>query len=316
MTKYAIYVIHKKDREIPLLHIPFNDASGRPFCLIELAPDHTEYLHAVVNQRKDKIVHHLGLGSVEEMRDLRVPMGPGFAKAAFATVCHQTNKLGSVIFGHKNDRTITSGADLQGDVHAILHQKANTPFDGAPTAMVFYEITSLMPNTGADLIMQLLHNIKGFVPATLSPLRTVRRDFPQLIDATLSSEETLALAYKHLLGRSDHVQKFHMGNGAIIRDIKLNANTPDSDDGVLGKGIMINYGYTDDVSTLETNRAKLKTITSGAAPAEDILHLTELPLVQRVMDVVSMGALKALYPQELVDGMKRTADAMMKPAFA
>jgi hypothetical protein len=286
-----------------VLHIAFNDARGVPHCLIELQADQTDYLQQVVDIDAQQKVHHFGLESVERLQEYRIG-GPGCVKTAFAVVHHETNTLKAVIFAHKNDKPIRNGADLQGNVAGILREKANRAFKGDPTAMVFYEISSV-PKSGMGpvLINTLLRNTQGFVPATLSPFRSVTENFPEFEGAMLSPEETLVLGFSHMMQRKNPTQRFHMGNGAIIRNINVNANTPDSEDGVKGRGMMVNYGYMNDASEQSSNRTKFHALNNQNNDLE-LLELMEPHLLKRVLNCVQAGALPHFVSPAMADRMQ------------
>lgn len=296
-----------------MLSVDFHDASGVPHSVIELRPHDVDYLQQIVDIPAERKVHPFGTESVEQLIEYRVG-GPGFVKSAFAAVNNRTNRVSSVIFGHKTKKPIHNGADLQGDVASILLEKAVTPFTGHSTANVFYEISSIpRAGTGGMLIRQLLKKMQG-QSATISPFRFLVEAYPAMANASLSDEETMVLSFLHLLTCKDGVQVFHMKNGAIIRDIKLNANTPQSQDGTRGFRVMINYGYSSKIDTLENNRAKLTAITNGDKP-EALIELMEFHLVERVMRLIEKAVLKHLYPANLADNLKSAVDARMRPAM-
>lgn len=277
-----------------MIHIPFNDVSGH-YDLTELSVDHTDYLSQIAGQDR---VHTFGAQTVDELCEYRIG-GDASAKTAFAVVNTDTQKVGAVIFGHKTKKTINTGADLQGNVAEILREKASAAFEGTPTAMVFYTISAFTRGAGPLLVNTLIRHTDGFQPATLSPLRTLRDAYPNVDVGDLKAEEKTVLAFMHLLNREDPVQKFHMGNGAIIRDIKLDANDPDSEDGIKGLGVMVNYGYTGDLNTLSANKSTLSAINAGSEPREALLELMEPALSRRLMTLVSGGVLKTLQTPRL-----------------
>lgn|GEM_PF-3075265 len=297
-----------------MLHIPFELAvSGDepdktiPCCLVELSVNDTHYLSQIAGHDR---VHSFGAQTVDDLCKYRVG---GRAKAAFAIVSHAEDKVEAVIFGHRSNKPIKNGKDLQGNVAKILHEKTSKRFDGQTTAMVFYTISAITDTkgTGQALIDKLLETDHGFLPATLSPLRTLSDAYPGISQrqfARMAREEKQMLAFLHLLNFKDVVQGFHMGRGAIIRDIKLDANLANSQDGILGRRVMVNYGYIGgDLSVLAENKSILRSI-KASGQKQDIIRLVERPLAKHLTRLVASGVMKQYYPAGFADNIKRAAE--------
>lgn len=283
-----------------MLHVPFNTASGH-YCLLEISADDDHYLGQIAG--KDR-VHMFGADTPENLRQYRIAPGQSYTKTAYAII-NSRNEIESVIFGHKTAKKIVTGADLQGNVDSILKEQANIAFEGTPSAIAFYSISAFTRGAGPALINQLLDNCpRELVAATLSPLRSMRKTWQSYADASLSREEKTVLAFLHLMNRDNDVQKFHMGNGAVVRDINIDANTPDSIDGVEGMGVMPNYGYTTDKTVREANKKKLHAINTGVEPEENLVHLMESSMVNRVMSYISAGAMAAAVAPGLTDRLQ------------
>ncbi len=152
---------------------------------------------------------------------------------------------------------------LAGNVHGILQQGCET-MDAITRSLIFYSITNIkiegtqtpvLKGSGEILIGGLFPFVSeliqtGRLPAdvitsTLSPLRSLRtawKDSEFDLDA-IDDDTKRMLAIAHLLTGRDGVQRFHGSNGVIVGDIKLNANVPESEEGIKGAGAMINYVY-------------------------------------------------------------------------
>lgn len=268
--------------------------TGARYVLREVRPDdHVILTQMVGNDR----VHDFGAQDLESLLKYRVG-GKGCAKTAFALLAGNGSELRSVIYGYKTSQTISTPADIPGNVDVILKHPSRAAFEQAPTAMVFYSISSLIRGFGQPLINALLEKVDGFVPATLSPMRSLRASFSELAGTTLNERQKIALSYLHLLDAGterpcNDVQAFHMGNGARIGDINVDANTPDSVDGVDGLGVMINYVYPTSQVERANNRATFKAIVKGGKRPEDVIDLMDVTLRHRLANLEPEIALLA-----------------------
>ncbi len=311
-----------------MLYVTFNDAAtGRDYALVEIRADmHAPLLAQIAG--KDR-VHTFGAGSVDELLEYRIG-GKGYAKTAYAVI-DSTQTVESVIFGYKTGTTITSGADMPGNVDTILRARATTPLsrsdnDGGDNAtggdsggIAFYSISAFVSGGGPRLINTLLANCPaGVQPGTLSPLRTLRKAFPHLADAALGHEEKTVAAFLHLMSCKDPVQAFHMGNGAVVGQINTDANTPHSEDGREGYGVMANYMYTVDADVRGRNRALFHAVAREAAPREALIDLMDTQLAQRAVGLMAKRVMDTLYEPSLVDKLQaRLAGlAAARPVFA
>lgn len=144
---------------------------------------------------------------------------------------------------------IQTEQDLPGNVGQILSMPVQS-LDDAPSAMIFYSISSFGPGAGARLIDRVYHQFTGQSSlwlATLSPLRGlaswVEDKYGESTPFIKCKHMRTKLALDYLSNNQNPVQKFHMKNGAYIGDIKLNANLVGSDDYNKGLNVMVNYVY-------------------------------------------------------------------------
>ena len=234
---------------------------------IEVTPDLPD---ALVSQLVGQdAVHDIGSQTLEDLRHFRIG-GPGTNKRCFAMM-DPGGKLQSAIYVHLGDTKIESYSDLAGDVMPILEDEP-TCFTIAPQSFHCYSISGQLAGAkgmGPVLVRNLHHflttNYPGAVISTLSPMR----DFDRLLGQG-ASRETWAGEHdvsryhsilSYLAARGDGVQKFHMGNGAIIGAIRLShPNGVGDSKGI--NGCMVNYIYDADATRLEANARLFK---SGAS---------------------------------------------------
>ena len=150
----------------------------------------------------------------------------------------------------------SNGTALPGKANEILAEPSR-PLTQPADTVTFYSISSFLPKAGEALIKKIHAALRNtaITMTTLSPLRSLaawKKQKPAT-DAELKAE-----ALRYLLENQDSVQKFHLGNGAYIGDIKLNANTADSADGKQGLGVMVNYVYSKDPEQLARHQALYK----------------------------------------------------------
>lgn len=265
----------ERERSLRADLAPVDQMLDRVLKVVQVDPESTGILEQLVY--KDD-VHDHGVQSLDELRALRVGAGnankicialinpftrdrvPQVLAAIY--VYKHTGEIPVVgytgINGHA--RPVYDYTYLPGDVHHILHQDC-AQADAMARALIFYSITNmkfpdktpLLKGSGERLINGLFPFVQSGVEAgllphdviasTLSPLRSLRGAYKNL-DLALVDDMTLRrLSVAHLLTGRDPVQRFHGGNGILIGDVKLRANTPDSHDGIGGGGAMVNYVY-------------------------------------------------------------------------
>lgn len=276
-------IIHAKDTFA-------EKALDSSIALIEVTTAHGHLLDQLVG--KDD-VHDRGTESTHALRQWRVG-GELFTKTVYAITDAAQQIVYAAIYVFKTPKTITGFADVPGNVGHILNARAQTRLHGDPTALIFYSITNirgadgkpLKPGAGTMLINGLLQRgdlPRGAVLSTLSPLRTLAKSAERMEGETFSDEQRLALAFAHLSQVSNPVQKFHMGNGARIGDIKLRATVDDAaPDAVQGLNVMVNYHYPTDAQQRADNRERFAAIISGQAKPESLRALFDADVSDRI----------------------------------
>ena len=238
-------------------------------------------------------VHNTGVDTKDNILKYRVG-GDAFNRSCFA-VQNCSGELQSAIYLHKDYAAIKTPRHLCGNVNGILFSEACHMAEQKPRSIIFYSITRLgtMKGAGEILIGQLHKHLTekypGTVLSTLSPLRQPKDKFG--IDTFLSeacpfpaeqmhADEKRAHALMFLTLKKEGVQNFHMGNGAIIGDIKVDA------DRIGTHRLMVNYIYSPDSAELKANAAQYRN-SAGL----DILKLASPHLVQEARSLVSFSNL-------------------------
>lgn len=268
-------------RELRSNLAPIDQTLDRILRVVQVDPTNTGVLEQLVF--KDD-VHDHGVQNLDELRGLRV--GAGNAnKICVALVNPFTrDKVPQVlaaiyVYKHTGEipvlgynginghaRPVYDYTYLPGDVHHILHQDCN-PMEAMTRALIFYSITNmklpdktpLLKGSGERLINGLFPFVQAGVDAgllphdvvasTLSPLRSLRGAYKNFDLGSLDDETLRRFAVARLLTGRDPVHNFHGSNGILMGDVKLRANTPESNDGIGGGGVMVNYVYDLDPAT-------------------------------------------------------------------
>lgn len=260
--------------------------------LVLVTPDDKDadiHKQLVSTEKQDK-VHPMG--GLEELKKYRLGY-EGDSKQTYALIVPDgkgSQRVLAVVYTHWSVQPKTDGVvgydALPGNVHDIL-TSASRPMDMGkePNAVTFYSISSFMPQAGWQLVEDLYNKInnetdRNVAIATLSPLRTFKEWLDQEdIDTdsgSLTDEFTKAAALRYLETNQDPVQKFHMSNGAIIGDIKLQANVAGSVDAKDGMGVMVSYLYCRDKQKLERNKERYaKGVISIAEALYEDLNLDD-----------------------------------------
>ncbi|MBU6234360.1 MAG: hypothetical protein KGQ41_00815 [Alphaproteobacteria bacterium] len=244
--------------------------------LVEIDPDHTKMLEQLVG---NDTVHDKGTESVERLRELRTGRSDT-QKTAIALVNPYTTsrvpEILAAIYVYKHTGAIASPKDLPGNIPHIIDQRMAAVSE-AVSALIFYSICSMMlPGTKTHLLKgsgeRLINMLFPFVgkrimqgqlpeniwASTLSPFRSFCAAFPDLDFSKMTDEQIITLAVSHLETGRDPVERFHGGNGVMFGDVKLRANTPESNDGRGGAGAMINYVYDFDPAVRAERQALFK----------------------------------------------------------
>lgn len=229
-------------------------------------------------------VHTVGTQSVEELIQYRLG-GAAFNRTCFAVQDTQSGKLQCAIYVHKAFNHIKTPRDLPGNVRDILSTPAAEMVDALVSAFGFFSITRLRDFKGAgEVLISNVHDAlsQGYpnaVRTTLSPVRQPAGGKPGIDDYldehapdwdVISDAQKRAHVLAFLLQKREGVQSFHMGNGAIIGDIKLDA------DSVGRYRAMANYLYDMDKESMSANAAAFR----NAASPVDMLALVSPCLVQ------------------------------------
>jgi|GEM_PF-5409955 len=212
-------------------------------------------------------VHDHGAQNADDLIRLRVGHA-GANKMTLALINPFTQsgvpQVLAAVYIHVDTRPIARPQDIAGHISAILDTPC-APLAARPTGLVFYSIsnmmvagtdTPLLKGAGARLIQQIFPfadriGMPGHVVlSTLSPLRTLQTTFADVAFDTASEDAIQYFALKHLLTGKNGVQRFHLGNGASIGDIKVRPGATGSQDAVA----MVNYIYDRDDNIRAQNR--------------------------------------------------------------
>ena len=236
------------------------------------APEHI--VHQLVGHDR---VHSKGVQTIEELRRYRLG-GEGFNRTCYALLDAQT--VISAIYVHKGYKHIESDRDLSGNVAEIL-QEETAADNREPKSKIFYSISNIknLSGAGQHLVVDMYGHLTTYHPqasrSTLSPLRTFDKAFSPEDDLNFSlmpSADKKRAVLNYLLKGEDAVQQFHMGNGARIADIKLDAGDTSVDEktGILRRHYaMVNYAYDISEHTLQANAASFR-VTKSLIRAVDM----------------------------------------------
>lgn len=243
-------------------------------------------------------VHGTGADTVESLLKYRIG-GEAFNRSCFA-VQDDFAELQSAIYLHKDYAEVKSPRHLCGNVNNILMGEARRTEGQKPLSVIFYSITRLgtMKGTGEILIGRLHKHLTekypGTVLSTLSPLRQPKDRFgidtyfsavSPLPPEQMRAEEKRAFALAFLTLKKEGVQNFHMGNGATIGDIKVNA------DRIGTHRLMVNYIYSPDSAELRANAVQYRNSTGL-----DVLKLASPHLVQEARLLITFSGLPKFTP--------------------
>ncbi len=236
--------------------------------------DHHRFL---LNEGND-VVHPIS--SEDELLEKRL----GFMKwSKRCFVVEQGTRILAVNYSHATSPAIPkkeSWRVLPGNIDTVLDMPSK-PKTKAPTVLTLYSIfnTQVVDDLGqpykgaARSLIFMLH--ETFARASDSPIHTTLspfRTFQGWLNANGKSfegtrEEKLKLVVEHMRAikiHSNQAQKLHLGNGALVGAIQLDASkkTKDMTDGA---GVMINYRYSRDPMRLENNR---RLLAAGLIPCD------------------------------------------------
>jgi len=246
-------------------------------------------------------VHDHGAQNTDDLIRLRVGQA-GANKMTLALVNPYTrsgvSQVLAAVYIHVDTRPIARPQDIAGQISAILDTPC-APLTAQPTGLVFYSIsnmmvagtdTPLLKGAGARLIQQIFPFAdrigipEHVVLSTLSPLRTLQSTFADVAFDAASDDAIQYFAVKHLLSGKNGVQRFHLGNGASIGDIKIRPGTAGSQDAVA----MVNYIYDRSEGVRAQNRSLFR--------AGKLVELMAPHLVPTAMQIEAHGHRSGLTP--------------------
>lgn len=249
-------------------------------------------------------VHAAGTQSVEEIIKYRLG-GAAFNRTCFAVRDLGSGELQSAIYVQKTYNHITTPRDLPGNVRDILSTPVAEMVDALETVFAFFSITRLGKVKGAgEVLISKVHDLlsQGYpnaVRTTLSPLRQPTDGTPGIDDYlqdhapdwdVISDTQRRTHVLNFLLQKREGVECFHLGNGADIGDIKLNADL------VGRRRVMVNYRYSMDKAAMRSNALTFR----NAANPVDLLPLVS-PLLARETQI------HRLYGQAIPDSYTSAA---------
>lgn len=207
-------------------------------------------------------VHVKGARTIDELRRCRLG-GEDYDRTCFGLV-GTDGTVHSAIYVYKMYESVRSDEDYHGDVAGILSEESR-PDQRDPKALIFYSISNITNVMGggqrlvADLYDFLRHNYPDAKRSTLSPLRDFDEAFTETQSAhydALPQREKIRHVLNHLLSATNPVQNFHLGNGARIADIKLEAGdlSLNTATGHVRRHVaMVNYAYDVGAEELRSN---------------------------------------------------------------
>ena len=236
--------------------VPFNESVGQNFHLVraidtaiidQLIGNKADKVHPVEKTRKGFINDRVGNGMQTHQTWVRTD-ADGQVEAALYTA--------------RFNKAIVTEADFHGDVADILTRSPSEAKGQGNPSFIFYSISSFKRGAGEALIGAVRGEMETsshhMTASTLSPLRVggskpaEERNFTDWVRANITTDideirnDTnflQGLALRYLSENINPVQKFHMGNGAYIGDVNLNANIKGSADYEDGMNVMVNYVY-------------------------------------------------------------------------
>lgn len=283
------------------------------FCEITReAPDHI-VAQLVGNDR----VHRRGVDSIDDLRRCRLG-GDAFDRTCFAIV--DEDVVHSAIYIYKSYTPVESDRRIFGNVSDILRDETRKQGE-TPSSLIFYSISNITnaPGVGQYLVRDLHAHLRLTHPfamaSTLSPLRTFDESFTserkeKFLAMPEADQKRTILSY--LLTGQNAVQQFHMGNGARIADIKLNAGDRSFDDKTGAERThiaMVNYAYDMDAPTLLAN-------AQSFAATKKLIRNTEISEQDRALAV--RQSLWPLVSREIIEdiGMDPKTARQMNPGLS
>lgn len=251
-----------------------NATLGTNLKVEEVLPEDDHLAKQLVNC---DLVHTHGVESLERLKAFRLG-GKDGNKTCYALINPENRQVLAAVFVYRYTKPVFTHGHIPGKVDYILDRECRQLDGRKPTCAVFFSIstTGVLKGAGERLIDAIFPHLEAqglpqtTVCATLSPFRHFRKHHLDKDPSAISPEEKKILALSHLLRNEDPVQKFHLGNGASIADINLNANLPNSLDDRDGMNIMVNYLYSPKQERRLANKARYK--------AGDLPALLEMPL--------------------------------------
>lgn len=256
-------------------------------------------------------VHVSGARDLEEIRRCRLG-GDGFDRTCYALIAPDST-VHSAIYVYKTYAPVRHDTDYHGNIADILACET-TPDNRDPQAFIFYSISNITDARGAgqalvnDLHTHLSREYPTAGRSTLSPLRDFGVGFSdedKAIFAAMTPEQQTYRVLSHLYSAKNSVQNFHLGNGARIADINLNAGdiSYDEQSGEPSRhDVMVNYAYDMPADKLAANAHRYRGVKAALRDKTMDSALREMTVRDGVISVVSPSILS------------RVADAICMPS--
>ncbi len=239
------------------VRVPFNDVVNKDFHLVnrndiliidQLIGEKMDKVHPVATTRKGFVSDRVGAGMDTHQTWVRTDEN-GVVEAALYTA--------------RFNKNIMTEEDFCGDVEKILTDTPCKAKGKGRPSFIFYSISSFKRGAGEALIGAVRGAMEDssshMTASTLSPLRVAGnkpaedRNFTDWLknkitgdvnDIRPDTDRLKGYALQYLSENRHLVQRFHMGNGAYIGDVKLNANDKGSADYTNGMNVMMNLVYS------------------------------------------------------------------------
>lgn len=225
----------------------------------QLTGDKRDKVHPVATTREGFIADRIGTGEMSHQTWVRTD---------------ENGEVEAALYTARFNKNIMTEADFCGNVAGIL---TGTPCKVKGTekpSFIFYSISSFKKGAGEALIGAVRGEMESsshdMTASTLSPLRVAghkpaedrnltdwlkTKIVGDVNDIRPDTERLKRYALQYLSEKRHLVQKFHMGNGAYIGDINLNANVEGSADYNDGMNVMVNYVYPGEVMRAQLQKA-------------------------------------------------------------
>jgi hypothetical protein len=235
---------------------PLNGIANKVFHLVgandtliidQLIGEKVDKVHPVATTREGFIADRVGSGMDTHQTWVRTG---------------ENGEVEAALYTARFNKNIMTEADFCGNAEKILTGAPCKVKGDEKPSFIFYSISSFKRGAGEGLIGAVRGAMEESSPdmtaSTLSPLRVAGgkpaedRNFTDWLkteitgdvnDIRSDTERLKGYALQYLSENRHLVQKFHMGNGAYIGDVNVNANVKESADYTDGMNVMMNYVY-------------------------------------------------------------------------